>query len=149
MQLQRAFSSPLRIFGQDFDQVFRDLVNQSTSGTDAACGAQGFAPALDVSESDGRVSLQAELPGVDPKEIHVSVHGNVVEISGSKTRTEEHKDERFHRRERSSGSFCRRVRLPAKVDADSAKAEYHAGVLTVEWQKDVSTTPRKVEVTVR
>jgi HSP20 family protein len=108
-----------------------------------------WSPALDVTETKDTVSVKAELPGVEAKDIAVSLEGDVLTIKGEKEQKKEEKDERQHRMERSWGAFMRSVRLPAPVDGSKVTAAFKNGVITVSLPKTPgakgTTIPVKAE----
>jgi HSP20 family protein len=83
-----------------------------------------WTPALDVAEAKDTVTVTAELPGVDPQEIAVTLGGDFLTLKGEKEEAHEKKDERRHRVERSWGGFTRTVRLPAPVDPGKVTATF-------------------------
>ncbi|HET7343209.1 MAG TPA: Hsp20/alpha crystallin family protein [Methylomirabilota bacterium] len=98
-----------------------------------------WTPALDVAEGKEAVTVTAELPGVDPKDIAVTLEGDLLTLKGAKEERHEEKDERWHRVERSAGTFIRTVRLPAAVDAGAVTATFKNGVVTVTLPKTAGT----------
>jgi len=92
-------------------------------------------PALDVSETKDAVVVKAEVPGIDPKELKVSLEGDLLVISGEKRHEKEEKDERRHRIERAYGAFTRSVRMPAAVDASKVTAAFKNGLVTITLPK--------------
>lgn len=94
-----------------------------------------WTPALDVAEGKETITVKAELPGVEPTEIAVTLEGEMLTIKGEKEHTKEEKDERLHRVERGWGAFMRTVRLPAAVDAGKVTATFKNGVVTVTLPK--------------
>jgi HSP20 family protein len=88
-------------------------------------------PAMEVSETKDFVVVKAEIPGIDPKEIKVNLANQVLTIEGEKKQDREEKDERFYRFERTYGSFCRSLRLPAPVDEGKVKASFKDGLLRI------------------
>lgn len=92
-------------------------------------------PPVDVTEGKDAITVKAELPGVEPKEIGVSLEGDTLVIKGEKRQETEEKDERHHRLERSWGAFMRSVRLPEPVDATKVTATFKNGVVTVTLPK--------------
>ena len=105
-----------------------------------------WAPALDISESDTAITVRAEVPGVDPKEIDITVTGDRLTISGEKKETVEKKDaDAFHRESR-YGSFSRTVRLPTSVDTQHVSAEHANGVVTITLKKTPAATAKKIRV---
>jgi len=108
-----------------------------------------WTPVLDVTEAKEAITVKAELPGVEPKEIAVSLEGDLLTIKGEKEHRKEDKDERQHRVERSWGAFMRSVRLPAPVDGSKVTATFKNGVVTVTLPKTPgakgTTIPVKAE----
>jgi HSP20 family protein len=94
-----------------------------------------FMPALDMTEGKDAITVKAELPGVEPKDVAVSLEGDVLTIKGEKEQKKEEKDERHHRMERSWGAFMRSVRLPAPVDGGKVTATFKNGVIIVTLPK--------------
>lgn len=129
------------------DRLFEDF----DKGLPEVAGA--FSVRSNVSETDKEVSITAELPGVERKDIEVSVTGNQVTIKGEKkSEKEEKKDDKgreFHRVERSSGSFRRLTTLPFDIDADTVKADFKDGVLTVTIPKPAEAVVAKKKIEIR
>ena len=98
-----------------------------------------FMPRLDVSEDEKEIAVSVEIPGMDENDIQVSFNHGVLVISGEKRSEKEEKDRRFHRVERSFGSFRREVEMPGEVEEDKITATFKKGVLTVVLPK--STRP--------
>ncbi|MFN2233492.1 MAG: Hsp20/alpha crystallin family protein [Anaerolineales bacterium] len=94
-----------------------------------------FAPRLDISETEKEISISAELPGMEPEDIHISLDHNTLTISGEKRAEKEEKDKRFHRVERSYGSFHRSIPLSDDVNEDKIDATFKRGVLKVKLPK--------------
>lgn len=108
--------------------------------------ARWWGPAVDLSETDDEVIVTAELPGMDPKELEVSIAGNVLTISGQRKEEHEERHKGFYRSERRAGNFRRSVQLPSWADANKISAEYENGILTVHLKKDEKVRPKKVPV---
>jgi HSP20 family protein len=105
-----------------------------------------WAPAVDVAETADQVVVKAEVPGIDPKEINISLVGDVLTIKGEKKSEREEKKESYHLVERSYGSFSRSLTLPAAVDADKIEAKYEKGVLTVTCPKKETVKPKAIPI---
>ena len=103
-------------------------------------------PALDVSETAKEVLVRAELPGMDPKEIDISLRDNVLTVRGERKQEKEEKDENYHRVEQSYGSFVRSFRLPSEVEPDKVDATYKDGILTIKLKKSAKTGQKKIEI---
>jgi HSP20 family protein len=94
-----------------------------------------FAPRLDISETDKEINIAAELPGLEPEDIHISLDHNTLTISGEKRAEKEEKGKRFYRVERSYGSFHRSIPLLNEVNEDEIDAAFKRGVLKVKLPK--------------
>ena len=105
-----------------------------------------WAPAVDVSETADQVVIKAEVPGVEAKDIDISLSGDVLTIKGEKKSEREEKKENYHLVERSYGSFTRSLRMPAAVEADKIEANYKQGVLTVTCPKKEEAKPKAIEI---
>lgn len=98
-----------------------------------------WTPPLDLSESKDFFLVKMEVPGIDPKEIKVSVQDQILTISGERKKEEEKKGDRFYRMERSYGVFARSIRLPVAVDESKVNAVFTNGVLSVTLPKTESS----------
>ncbi|MBN9554117.1 MAG: Hsp20/alpha crystallin family protein [Alphaproteobacteria bacterium] len=108
---------------------------------------QDFAPlAVDVAENDKTYVITAELPGVNEKDIEVSVQDGTLVIKGQKLQEKEEKGEHRYMKERRYGSFRRTFELPKGTDEAKLEARFHNGVLTVSVPKPAATQARKVDV---
>lgn len=105
-----------------------------------------WAPVVDVTEGKDAITVKAELPGVEPTEIAVSLEGDVLAIKGEKEETREVKDERLLRVERLGGAFLRTVRLPAPVDPGKVTATFKNGVVTITLPKTASAKGTMIPV---
>ncbi len=103
-------------------------------------------PAVDVSEADGVVTVKAELPGLDPKDVEITVEDDALVLRGEKKFEDEEKKDDYHRIERSYGSFSRVVPLPGKVREAEAKARFDKGVLTITLPRDTSEAGKKITI---
>ncbi|MEX2558364.1 MAG: Hsp20/alpha crystallin family protein [Pirellulales bacterium] len=106
----------------------------------------GWSPSLDIEEGDDEVTVRAELPGVNPEDLNISVTGNTLVLSGEKKETTEKKHNGFRQTERRFGSFRRAVTLPQGVDADQVSADYSQGVLTIRLAKSPEAAPKRIPV---
>jgi HSP20 family protein len=125
------------------------MLNDALSGTDwpyrdAATAA--WVPPVDVLEEADAIRIMAELPGVRPEDVKISVEGNVLTVHGTKQQVAEERTERVHRYERTYGSFERTFTLPSTVDAEHIKAGYENGVLAITLPKAEKAKPRQIPV---
>lgn len=98
-------------------------------------GWGGFSPAMSVRETDTEFKITAELPGIDPGDVDVSVNGNMLTLKGEKKVEKEDKDSQGVRSERMYGAFQRVVSLPVKVNPEKVEAHYKNGVLWISLKK--------------
>lgn len=110
----------------------------------SAAGA--WAPALDVYETPEKLVATVELPGIDPKDVEVTVEDSTLVVSGSRELTQETEEQSYHRIERRYGAFSRAIRLPDAADPDEVDARFDKGVLRVEVPKREEAKPRRIEV---
>ena len=103
-------------------------------------------PALDMSETDKEIIVQMEVPGIDPKDIEVTLTNNVLTIKGEKKLERKEEGEDFHRIERRFGTFSRSIRLPVEVNADAVEATYKNGVLKLVLPKTEESRAKRIEV---
>lgn len=117
-----------------FDDFFTDF-SVAPSWNTGLMTAGAFNPRVNVSETEKDVVIEAELPGLDKKEVNIELQDNAVVIRGEKKEENEEKDKRWHRVEHSYGSFQRVVPLPAGVDTGAARAEFKKGLLKISLPK--------------
>ncbi|MGO9020003.1 MAG: Hsp20/alpha crystallin family protein [Syntrophobacteraceae bacterium] len=103
-------------------------------------------PAFDISEADDHFVVKADLPGIDPKNLDISLAGNVLTIRGEKKEEREEKNERYYTLERQFGSFSRSFMLPADVKEEGIEASYKGGVLRVNIPKSERAKQKKIPV---
>ena len=107
-----------------------------------------FAPPVDVHEDGEALVLRAEVPGVKKEDIDVSIDSNVLTLKGERKLEREEEGRRYHRVERSYGTFVRQFQLPSNIDPTSIDAKLTDGVLTLRLQKKAELKPRKIDVKV-
>ncbi|HEX7240628.1 MAG TPA: Hsp20/alpha crystallin family protein [Longimicrobiaceae bacterium] len=106
----------------------------------------GWSPPVDVSESDGELTVVAELPGMRREDVHIDLTDNLLTIRGEKKEEKERNEKEMHVFERSYGSFRRSFMLPTPVDEAGVKAEFKNGVLRVTLPKVERATGREIEI---
>lgn len=109
-------------------------------------GQLGWSPLLDVAETVDEFLVKASLPGIEPDDLEITYNNNVLTIKGETQAERELEEQRYHLRERRSGSFSRSISLPNTVDADHIQASYTAGVLTLHLPKLEEAKPRRIQV---
>ena len=105
-----------------------------------------WVPAVDIREKDGEIHLTAEIPGVALDDINISVENNLLTLSGERSVEKEAREEHYHWRERSYGSFRRTFSLPTTVDRDKIKARYENGLLHVVLPQKPEAKPKQIAV---
>ncbi len=108
-----------------------------------------WSPAVDIYESDNELVLQADLPGVESKDIDVRVENQTLTIAGERRFQKDDSSKGYHRIERNYGSFTRSFAVPPVFDTEKISAAYNAGVLTVTLPKKETAKPRQVKVEIR
>ena len=105
-------------------------------------------PAIDMSEDEKAYKISAELPGIDAKDIDVSLSGDMLVLKGEKRQEKEEKDKNYHFSERAYGSFQRAFDLPVSVDRNKVAADFSKGVLTITLPKtaEAQKPVKKIEV---
>ncbi|HET7249135.1 MAG TPA: Hsp20/alpha crystallin family protein [Gemmatimonadales bacterium] len=127
------------------------MLSDVFSGTDWAypvSATAAWVPPVDVLEQADAIRIMAELPGVKPEDVKISVEGNVLTLHGMKQQVAEERTERVHRYERTYGAFERSFTLPATVDTQHINANYDNGVLTITLPKAEQAKPRQIAVQV-
>lgn len=107
-----------------------------------------WAPAVDISEDADGYLIKAELPEVAKEEVKVTVESGVLTVSGERKLEREETDRKYHRIERSYGSFSRSFAMPEDADPDHVTAEFKEGLLQVRLPKSAASKPKQIEVSV-
>ena len=107
-----------------------------------------WAPSVDISETDGEYQIKAEIPDVKKEDVKVTLEDGVLTIQGERKHEKEEKGKKFHRIERSYGSFVRTFSLPDVIDEEKVKAEFKDGVLNLHLPKSEKAKPKAIEVKV-
>jgi HSP20 family protein len=147
---QQGELSPMIALRNEMDRLFDSFVREPFGAIDWPAWTAGkWSPAVDVAEDDKEVTVRAELPGIDPKDIEVSVVGNEVVLSGEKKESSETKEKGVYHSETRYGSFRRTVPLPEGVDTEHVDAQYANGVLTLRLPKTAPAATKRIEVKVK
>ena len=113
---------------------------------DEPTATTSWSPSVDIFETEESIVVKAEVPGVDPKEIALSLENNVLTLKGDRRFEEETKDENYHRIERSYGGFSRSFSIPALVEEAAIKADYKEGILTIVLPKTEKARPKQIQI---
>ena len=142
--------STLASLRSDIDRLFDAFVREPFGALDWPLRESGtWSPAVDLAESDTEYTVRAELPGLDPKDLDISVTENQVVLSGEKKETTETHEKGYYHTESRYGSFRRSITLPGPIDSTNVEAEYKGGVLTIHLAKSPENAPKRIEVKVK
>jgi HSP20 family protein len=111
--------------------------------------SEEWSPAVDISETKDTILIKAELPGMEAKDVNVSISGDILTIKGEKKKEKEEKDESHYYSERYYGSYERSFRLPTSVKSDKAEASFDKGVLKVKLPKVEEAKKKEIEIKVK
>ena len=129
------YRDPFAEMRAEMDRVFDSFLGRSLFGRQALFGrteaAATVAPDIDIRENDKEIILEAELPGIDEKDVELVVRDGVLSLKGEKKLERDEKKDNYHLVERSYGSFERSFRLPDSADEAQIKADFNKGVLRV------------------
>ena len=145
-------TDPFMMMRRDMDRVFGDFLydwrwpDRTLNMLDRQMGS--FMPEIDVTETDKEFRITADLPGMDEKDIDITLENNQLTVRGERRFENEQKEENFHRIERRYGSFSRSFTLPNTVDTDNVKANYVNGVLKIQLAKRAEAKPKQIKVEV-
>ena len=147
--LQKRQAGTSRWADWPFRRLFEDLyqgVEDETHRLPQLWGEGRFVPAVDVSEDEDHVILTAEVPGMSPDDLDVTVDNGILTIRGEKKGEATSEKAGYHRIERRYGQFERRVRLPDYVDVEKIAASYKDGVLKLEMPKSEAAKARSIQI---
>jgi len=125
------------------NRLFEDALHTWPAESD---GTTAWAPAADIYETENDLVLQADLPGIDPKQIDVRVENNVLTIRGERRFEPKVERESFHRIERSYGTFSRSFTLSTAVNPEKIQANYKNGVLSITLPKAEQAKPKRIQI---
>ena len=128
------------------NRLFRESYNPEVP--DDSLTTTTFAPPVDIYEDEHNITLKLEVPGIDEKDINVSVENSTLTVHGERKIEKEEKEENFRRVERQYGSFTRSFTLPSSVDPGQVTAHYDKGVLKIKLAKKAEAKPKQIKVNV-
>jgi HSP20 family protein len=140
----RSKSESIRTRDSIFDDLFNELYSLPTSFLSKS--GMDLSPRIDISETDNEYKIEAELPGINQKEIDVKIDNNILTIKGKKEDVKEEKEKNYHLRERYYGAFQRSISLPNNIEPEKIKASFENGVLNISVPKSDKRTPKKIEI---
>lgn len=141
---EHPFSLLRREMDSLFDNFFRGF---DLEPFESRMGA--FSPKVDVTENDKEIKISAELPGLEEKDIDVSLQKDMLTIKGEKKEEKEDKGKDYYRMERSYGSFSRTIPLPVEVETDKVEAKFKKGVLSITLPKTAKAVAQTKKIAVK
>jgi HSP20 family protein len=138
---------PFRELSKVQDQVNR-LFEDSFLRRTGESSLTVWAPEVDIHETSDALVLEADLPGIDEKDLDIRVENNMLTIAGERKFEKKVNEENYLRVERSYGSFTRSFSLPHTINTDQIQADYRNGVLTIRLPKREEAKPKKIKVAV-
>ena len=147
--MRRDYSDPLEGLSQLREGLDRLLEDTLGPGARTATAAQGrWSPRMDIREHPDRITITAELPGLEKQGIDIQLVGDSLSISGERRREPPAPDERLHRAERPHGPFSRSFSIGIPLDTERASAKLRDGVLTLEIPKAPEARRRDIPIDV-
>ncbi|MBX3303287.1 MAG: Hsp20/alpha crystallin family protein [Nitrospira sp.] len=129
------------------NRMFARPVTRATNGKETMIVAD-WTPSVDISETESEYQIKAEIPDVKKEDVKVTLEDGVLTIQGERKYEKEEKGKKYHRIERSYGSFVRTFSLPDVIDDDKVQAEFKDGVLNLHLPKSEKAKPKAIEVKV-
>lgn len=136
-------TTPLSAMRWDWDNLF-DRIVEDVWGSDARSMQGGIV--LDLAETDEEIRIRAEVPGMRPEDLDISLTSDVLTLAGEKVDDDAPQEGSRHYSERLFGTYQRVVKLPCAVDADHVRAEHRNGVVTITLRKSEAVRPKRIEV---
>jgi HSP20 family protein len=130
---------------REMNRLFSQYYSTDTYAAARLRPAPGY-PALNVWSSESGLNVTAEVPGVRPEDIDISVVGETLTLSGTRTPDEVDENTRYHRQERGYGSFTRTLQLPFPIEVNNVEATFKNGILTIGLPRAEKDRPRKITV---
>ena len=134
----------LKSLQDEMNRLFMTSVPRGFGNEDLASG--GWAPSVDIFETETEIVLEAELPGMKRDDFEVSIENNVITLKGERHFEKQDEGDNYHRVERAYGSFTRSFSLPRTVSAESTAADFKNGILRVTLPKKEEARARKIEI---
>jgi HSP20 family protein len=135
----------LSILQERMNRVFEDAAGRGWKGEDPS-PTTSWSPAVDIYETENEIMVQAELPGIDRKDIALQLENNVLTLKGERRFEKETRQENYHRIERSYGGFSRAFTIPTIVDEEKIKADYKDGILKIELPKKEQVKSKQIKI---
>ena len=146
--VKREEADPFALIKRRMDDVFEDFLHGfDLQPFESRLGV--FSPNIDVIENEKEIRISAELPGMEEKDIEVSLNKDSLSIKGEKKEEKEDKGKGYYRMERSYGSFSRTIPVPVEVEADKVEAKFKKGVLNITLPKTAKAVAETKKIPVK
>lgn len=146
--VRREEEKPFALLRREIDSLFDNFFRGfDIEPFESRMGA--FTPQVDVTENDKEIKISAELPGMDEKDIDLSLQNDMLTIKGEKKEEKEDKGKDYYRMERSYGSFIRTIPLPVEVETDKVEARFKKGVLSITLPKTAKAVAETKKIAVK
>ncbi len=148
LPVKRDEADPFALIRRRMDNIFEDFLHGfDLQPFESRLGV--FSPNIDVVETDKEIRISAELPGMEEKDIEVSLNKDTLTIGGEKKEEKEDKDKGYYRMERSYGSFSRTIAVPIEVETDKIEAKFKKGVLNITLPKSAKAVAETKKIPVK
>ena len=127
--------------------LFQDY-NRGKQGQDEFLTGGSFVPPVDIYENEHDFVLKLEVPGIEQKDVNITLENNTLTVRGERRLEREEKEENFRRVERQYGSFVRSFALPNTIDTENVQAGYENGILKIELSKRAEAKPKQIKVNI-
>ena len=131
---------------RDFDDLLTRFLDRDFWDSRDLLREDRWFPSVDIAEKKKEIIVKAEIPGVEAKDMDITISGKILTIKGEKKQEKKEKEENFHRMERSYGYFNRTIELPCEVDSEKVDASYKKGVLKIELKKNKESESKRIEI---
>ncbi|MFN2159958.1 MAG: Hsp20/alpha crystallin family protein [Anaerolineales bacterium] len=131
---------------RELNRLQRDMDRMLSTGYPSYLRSAPSFPALNIWSNEDELIITAEVPGINPEDLDISVVGDNLTLKGERKAEEMDENARYHRQERGYGSFSRTVQLPFPVDIDKVDANFTNGVLEITMPRAEADKPRKIAV---
>ncbi|MDQ6785581.1 MAG: Hsp20/alpha crystallin family protein [Acidobacteriota bacterium] len=136
----------LRTLQDEMNRLFTGSLSRSGGGQQDEIMRGAWSPSVDIFENKDQIVLEAELPGMKPEDVEISIENNVLTLHGERKFEKKDESDNFHRVERSYGAFTRSFTLPPTVTSENANAEFENGMLRLTLAKREEAKPRRIEI---
>jgi len=129
------------LVGRQFSDIMDEFFNEAVATRDSS-----FTPDINISETDNKLSIEVEIPGMKKEDINIGIENGALTISGERKNKSEEEGRKYHRVETHFGTFERSFQLPDNVDEESVEATYADGILQIDINKKEEKVKKQIEI---